>query len=297
MPREDLIDAGRGRLSVTADPNGTDRRACFGIRSGPECCSRLDTLGGTITLVSKKRRVRKSPAGRAAGMASGVTLLTVAFILFAAWPLILPGRRIQATSAGLALAGIVVSGVAWWWAMRVAHEQNAAGKRLEELQALSPDAFEEWVAARFRERGYTVELVGTQGDHGIDLIVTRADIQAVVQCKNYRSWSVGEPVLRDLFGAMHASGANHAFLVTTGRLTAPATVWVRGKPIDVWNGEFLSQLSQGVREAGELAPYQRCTDSSERRGELLEWHPGRLAGRRRQPDLSAVCIDACGVPQ
>ena len=83
------------------------------------------------------------------------------------------------------------------------------------------------MAARFREQDYAVEISGGQGDHGIDLVVSRAGDRAVVQCKNYRAWSVGESVLRDLFGAMHAAGATRAYLVTTGRLTAPAIACAR----------------------------------------------------------------------
>jgi hypothetical protein len=52
--------------------------------------------------------------------------------------------------------------------------QNAAGKTLEELQALSPDKFEEWTSARFR-------------DHGVDIIDERAGEPAIVQCKRFKA--------------------------------------------------------------------------------------------------------------
>ena len=86
---------------------------------------------------------------------------------------------------------------------------------------------------RFQQQGFAVEVAGAQGDHGIDLVVSRVGERAIVQCKNYRAWSVGEPVLRDLFGAMHAAGVDRAYLVTTGRLTSPARLWAEGKPIEV----------------------------------------------------------------
>jgi restriction system protein len=193
--------------------------------------------------MARKKKARNSPAGRAHELAAGISLLTVALLLFTAWPLMLPDRPIQVASVGFALAGLLATGATWSWALRVERAQNAAGKRLAELQSLSPDAFEEWVGARFREQGYAVEVAGAQGDHGIDLVVSRAGERAVVQCKNYRGWSVGEPVLRDLFGAMHAVGADEAYLVTTGRLTGPARAWVEDKAIKVWDGERLAQLS------------------------------------------------------
>src|SRR5579859_7821763 len=136
------------------------------------------------SLVSTKQRARQSPDGQARKAAGGMSLLAVAMVLFAASPLVLPGGSIQAGSLSLAIVSILASGLVWWWAARVARQQNDAGKRVDQLQAMSPDAFEEWAAARLRERGYTVAVVGTQGDHGIDLVASKVNEQAVVQCKN-----------------------------------------------------------------------------------------------------------------
>ena len=122
--------------------------------------------------------------------------------------------------------------------------QNAAGKSLAQLQAMTPDVFEDWVAARFRNLGYSVKTAGAQGDHGVDLVAEKPGELAVIQCKNYKSWSVGEPILRDLFGAMHDFGADRAYLVTTGRLTQPAIKWAEGKPIEIWDGERVARLSK-----------------------------------------------------
>lgn len=206
------------------------------------------------------KKARNSPAGRARELARAMSLLTIALLLFAVWPLMLPGRPVQLAWAGLVLAGLLATRVAWWWARRVEHDQNAAGGRLEELQALSSDAFEEWVAARFRERTFAVEVVGAQGDHGIDLVVSRAGERAIVQCKNYRSWAVGEGALRDLFGAMHSTGADRAYLVTTGRLTGPARIWAEGKPIEIWDGAVLAKelvAAQSVGVSASNAPTAR----------------------------------------
>lgn len=122
--------------------------------------------------------------------------------------------------------------------------QLAAGKSLAQLQAMSPDEFEDWVAARFRGLGYSTRVAGAQGDHGVDLVAEKSEVLAVVQCKNYKSWSVGEPVLRDLYGAMHDFGASRAFLVTTGRVTQSAAKWAEGKPIEIWDGECVAKLSK-----------------------------------------------------
>ncbi len=153
--------------------------------------------------------------------------------------------------------------------------QNAAGKSLQQLQALSPDVFEDWVAARFRSLGYTVKTAGVTGDHGVDLLVERTGEIAVVQCKNYRSRSVGEPVLRDLFGAMHDFGADQAYLVTTGRLTDAAVRWAGGKPIHVWDGHYVARLSKEMARPSHAAanPELAPVDDKPTRGVLAATIP------------------------
>ena len=133
-------------------------------------------------------------------------------------------------------------GLAWAWAIIGARPPGGPELTLRELKALSPTQFEAWVAARFAERGYQVRLTGMPGDHGVDLLAVRGKEVAVIQCKHYRRRTVGEPVLRDLYGAMHGLRAHRAYLVTTGRLTGPARRWIEGKPITVWEGPDLTRL-------------------------------------------------------
>lgn len=194
-----------------------------------------------------RRRWRRRRERSIVDLAAGVTALWLAMIF---WTAGAPQGRFWIIVGGLAV------GLVWWWTIRTVRQQHARGKRLEELQRLSPGGFEEWVGARFREQGYSVRMTGTHGtggDHGIDLIVTRDGENAVVQCKKFREWTVGEPVLRDLYGTMSAEGASRAILVTTGRVTEPARAWARGKPIEIWDAEVVARLSQGDEEGTRAA--------------------------------------------
>jgi restriction endonuclease Mrr len=115
--------------------------------------------------------------------------------------------------------------VATWEEDELTDAIATVGYQLEDLHQLSPAAFERWVGDRFSERGYQVQRVGTHGtggDHGIDLAVAKPGERAVVQCRNYRAWKVGEPTIRDLFGVLHAAKADKAYLITTGRVTQAA---------------------------------------------------------------------------
>ncbi|PKO03238.1 MAG: hypothetical protein CVU43_03900 [Chloroflexi bacterium HGW-Chloroflexi-5] len=114
---------------------------------------------------------------------------------------------------------------------------------LEELKALSPSDFEKLVAETYRAQGHKVDIVGTTGDHGIDLVVkTRKGETWIVQCKKYRG-KVGEPVIRDFYGALRASDADAGAVITTGLITSQARLWADGKPIFLYDGdEFLDVM-------------------------------------------------------
>lgn len=115
-------------------------------------------------------------------------------------------------------------------------------RQISDLYLLSPQQFEDLIAAYFERYGYEVERSGRSGDHGIDLIIrVKSGEKWVVQCKRWKT-SVGEPVVRDLFGVMHHEGASRAFLMTTGTFTPAAISWVQDKPITLYDGPGLIRL-------------------------------------------------------
>jgi restriction system protein len=98
------------------------------------------------------------------------------------------------------------------------------------------------VAELFISYGHQAEVAGGISDHGVDVIVQSAQGEKwVVQCKRYAG-SVGEPVVRDLFGTLQHEEAQRAYLVTTGSFTAQAQAWAKGKPIVLYDGELLVKL-------------------------------------------------------
>jgi len=115
-------------------------------------------------------------------------------------------------------------------------------RQLDEIKLLDPIAFEYFVGAIFERMGYIIQTTATTGDEGVDLILHKDTRLAVVQCKRYEG-SVGQPVVRDLYGAMLHNRADEAYLVTTGTITLPAQRWATGKPIHL---AYISQLKNGI---------------------------------------------------
>jgi restriction system protein len=102
--------------------------------------------------------------------------------------------------------------------------------------------FERLCGDYFASLGYTVDFTPQSGDGGIDLVLTRDGELAVAQCKRTKK-SVGEPVVRDLYGALHHTGAREAFLCSASGFSPAAESWAAGKPLTLLDGsEIVSTL-------------------------------------------------------
>ncbi|AKH68794.1 topoisomerase-like C4 zinc finger-containing protein [Spongiibacter sp. IMCC21906] len=110
------------------------------------------------------------------------------------------------------------------------------------LATLSWQQFEQLVGAIFREQGFQVEERGLQGpDGGVDLVLRKGGEKYLVQCKHWRSLKVGVPVVRELYGAIAAEGAVGGFVATTGQFTADAKRFVKGRNIELLDGQKLKR--------------------------------------------------------
>ena len=111
------------------------------------------------------------------------------------------------------------------------------------LDGMSWREFETLVGEGFRRQGYTVAENFKPGpDDGIDLILSKNGEQYLVQCKQWRAFKVGVPVVRELYGVMAAKGAAGGFVVTSGRFTSEAEEFASGRNVQLIDGARLQQL-------------------------------------------------------
>jgi restriction endonuclease len=123
-------------------------------------------------------------------------------------------------------------------ARREAARHRRLSHSLEAMDEMGGEEFEQLCGDYFATLGYTVDFTPLSGDGGIDLVLTRDGELAVAQCKRTRK-SVGEPVVRDLYGAMHHTGADEAFLCASSGFSPAAEAWARDKAITLIDGEEL----------------------------------------------------------
>jgi restriction system protein len=138
------------------------------------------------------------------------------------------------------------TGIRWRsWLNMLTKGSRWSALSLAELYELTPSEFEEYVTRRIFERqGYRAINTPDVKDGGIDVLVyDEHGQQAVVQCKRYKG-TVGEATVRDLYGTMIGNGATHAFLVTTGEISAAAERWAAGKAITLIDGKRLVELAK-----------------------------------------------------
>lgn len=158
------------------------------------------------------------------------------------------GRLEIGLGIGCVVVGIPLA-LAWWSALRRWRARMRGNDwpalTLERVNQLTPSQFEEYVAQRiFARQGYQVNNIRDTKDGGVDIVVTDpVGRRAIVQCKLYRN-VVGEPIVRDLYGALIHNDAQMAFLVTNSNISAAARKWAVGKPIALIDGPQLVELSR-----------------------------------------------------
>jgi len=142
----------------------------------------------------------------------------------------------------------VMAGLSFWLGKRrrtLVDQQTS----LESLRAVSWKDFEFLVAEAYRRQGYGVDFsLGKGADGGVDLVLRKAGRVSLVQCKQWKVFSVGAPVIREMFAIMTAEQADEAIIVTSGRFTSEAESFAQGKPIRLVDGPRLLKLVEQVQD-------------------------------------------------
>lgn len=184
---------------------------------------------------------------------------TLAVVAFACLRWVLPNIAFENAiiasfaklGAGLSWIALIFLGIlAIMSAVLAAQKRGLLDKQrdLESLRALSWQQFEWMVGEAYRRQGYAVEESLAGGaDGGIDLILRKNGQTILVQCKRWKTQSVGAPVIREMFGLLAHHNAARVIVVTSGRFTREAIAFAEGKPIDLIDGPSLLTLVQAVQ--------------------------------------------------
>jgi restriction system protein len=123
------------------------------------------------------------------------------------------------------------------------------------LNAMSWQEFELLVGEGFRQQGYQVTENGGGGaDGGIDLVLRKGGDKFLVQCKQWKAFTVGVTVVRELYGLMAAHGAAGGFVVTSGTFTNEAKSFASGRNLTLIGGPDLVKFIKRAQVARTIKP-------------------------------------------
>ncbi len=150
-------------------------------------------------------------------------------------------------TTGLVLATLtILKGVVKSGSLR----RKANSFSVKDLDDLPPGEFEEMTAELFRALGYEAHRTKMIGDHGVDVVVKAKDgRKMVVQCKRWRG-PVGEPMVRDFYGAMQHEKAAKGTIFATNGFTDKAIEWAKGKPLLLYDGKKFLELWKKAEKKG-----------------------------------------------
>jgi restriction system protein len=157
-------------------------------------------------------------------------------------------QAVQANALLLACLFLIPAPIAFFKASR-RRKLLDSQTDIASLRATSWQDFELLIGEVFRRQGYSIEeRGGSAADGGVDLVLRKDGKTTVVQCKRWRDVKVGVQPMRELFGVMHADGADAAIAVSCGSYTAEAKQFTEGKPIRLIDGEELTWMVAAIQK-------------------------------------------------
>jgi len=196
-------------------------------------------------MARKRRRSSRRSILYAAGLVIFLSLL--AYAPLAAWwqgfPPTIRFFLLAATGFVMMVAIVLVFAVliyrkrereTMWRLAMVGWQDNGRANAIAQTHSaiyLSDIELEKLAAQVYKKMGYKVQHVGQMGDHGVDvMLINPNNHREIVQCKQW-SKPVGEPILRDLYGAMMHDQAVRGWLWAPRGFSGPAKAWAKGKSI------------------------------------------------------------------
>ncbi|SON49354.1 restriction endonuclease [Vibrio tapetis] len=123
-------------------------------------------------------------------------------------------------------------------------------KSTEPLKAMNWIEFESYVGEFFKCNGYEVkQQLSPAADGGVDIWLKKEGELSLVQCKQWKTRSVGVQVLREMYGVMLDNQAARMIIVTTGNFTREARQFAKGKRFWLVSGDELVNMVESGKHA------------------------------------------------
>lgn len=137
----------------------------------------------------------------------------------------MPGTQINVESLVKVIIGLfilfIILLIAFVYLEKLNRKRQYLDSSLADLDKLTGEAFEKYLAVIFEEMGYSVKLTPKSHDYGADLILKKNGEVTVVQAKRYNS-NVGVAAVQQIVGAKAYYNADKCLIATNRYFTASA---------------------------------------------------------------------------
>jgi hypothetical protein len=141
------------------------------------------------------------------------------------------------------------------------------------LNHLSLEEMENLVAGFYRQQGFAVEEVQGSEDRSFDLALWKGDKRTLVQFKFWKTATMNEKAVRELYEAQLRERAQRSVLITAGCYAKEAFRFAEGKSLELIDGAQWSDMVQQLRKSLASAAASVSTTSQEPVHEPAALHP------------------------
>jgi len=154
---------------------------------------------------------------------------------------------------------------------------------------MDPIEFEHLVKSLLQNMGFKATTTKASGDGGIDIFAINEQPivggKYIIQCKRYGTGNnIGEPSIRELYGAMMHENANKGILITTSDFSKKAVQFAQNKAIELINGYTILSLLNKHLITTEASINYNSFELKERNS-ILDFVNNRIAEARKLSNL------------
>ncbi|GFP74814.1 restriction endonuclease [Clostridium fungisolvens] len=106
--------------------------------------------------------------------------------------------------------------------------------KMNNIDKLSGEDFEEFLALKFKKLGYKVKLTPTTADYGADLVIKKDKSKIVVQAKRWNS-KVGVEAVQQVVASMKYYNADRSMVITNSYFTENAKILAKYNEVELYD--------------------------------------------------------------
>lgn len=120
--------------------------------------------------------------------------------------------------------------------------ENKLEKQLEQIDSMDGITFEHFCEELLKHNGFNgVCVTPASGDHGVDILAYKRNVEYAIQCKNY-SGHVGNSAIQEAYTGKAYYDCQRAAVLTNNYFTESAVNEARKVGVELWDRDRMSEM-------------------------------------------------------